>query len=1058
VCSSDLTVAYGGTVTHTENTSTTDYRIQMSVAGSLTVEAGGKIDTTAKGYPKAFGLGAGTGGGSGANHGGRGLGSSGTPNANVCYGSITRPTEIGSGISKYAGSGAIKIVCQGPVTNNGVITSCGYYSNVSYASPGGSVWLTAASLVGSGYIQANALGDSTNIARNNERGTTNRSGGGRVAVWLTDTGADFSDFTGVISAWGCGDKSKLGGAGTVYLKTGDQGANEGTLIIDNRYNATTVGNTEIGEDVTDTEVGSVIIGLGSRVLVRDSQTLTVNGDIAITNASGNTFTTETGSSLVFAGASPATVSGNFDIAKLICQTPGKALSFAPGSNLSVSELLTVEGEAGSPVSLGLAGESGAWNLVLGADAVQSVSYVVAEKSDASSGQEIVAINSTGSDTVNWRFENISAGETITWTGAESAIWAAAGNWDLGRAPITADLVVIPGGTAHQPELVADTACAELTLAQGATLALAGFNLSVSGDAAVAGSLAASGTEMLTFGGDLDLSQGSFTCASSTIVLNGTAAQSFTPGATLFHTLVFSNTSADGIAISGAATTRTLSCAPGVATALTFANGASLTATVSLSLSGASAASPLSLLPATAAGTWQLRSLGHASISGVAVSNSTATANTLVAAASRDLGGNAGWVFGADNATMWTGAVDGDWSEAGNWSAGVPDATTAVTIGSGASVTISSAAEARSLQIGDATLTVSAPLDIAEALVADDGATLVFDKTVTVGASAVLASGSTVTHGNLGTALAGGIDLVVGGDLAVESGAAITATGKSSSTFGRNGGDGGGSHGGRSVKAQSGASWNSCYGSVYCPTNAGTMSSYSSRGGGIVRLRVAGRLAVNGAIDANGEDKNASYYSGSGGSVWIEAGSVSGSGSISSDGNGGGSGMGGSGGRIAIYLTGEGETLGATPVVTAYGGHSYSDGQKIPRGAPGTIYIETVADGQRRGTVRVANHASASANNQYVDYPSTRRAAVGDGQEATWRLSGYSFLYITRDAKVADVWLEGSKPRIYLNGHTLRIHTARHALGTDAATQVIPGGTAENPGKIIWFNPTTIMLR
>ena len=168
-------------------------------------------------------------------------------------------------------------------------------------------------------------------------------------------------------------------------------------------------------------------------------------------------------------------------------------------------------------------------------------------------------------------------------------------------------------------------------------------------------------------------------------------------------------------------------------------------------------------------------------------------------------------------------------------------------------------------------------------------------------------------------------------------------------------------------------------------------------------------------------------------------------------------MGGSGGRIAIYLTGTGETLGETPVVTAYGGHSYSDGQRIPKGAPGTIYVETAADGARRGTVRVANHASASAGSQYVDYPSTRRAAVGDGQDATWRLSGYSYLYVTRDAKVADVWLEGAKPRIYLNGHTLRIHTRHHRLGTDESAQIIPGGTAENPGQIIWDGRATILF-
>ena len=1052
----------GATVTHSANTASSDYRVQMTVGGSLTVESGGKITTESKGFPSSAGPGKAAAANRGSNHGGIGVNDSGTANTGVCYGSLTRPISFGSGTSAGAGGGAIAITCSGPVTNNGIIASCGGYHATTKGprSAGGSVWITAASLFGSGYIQANAFGDSTKAARNNTAATGNRSGGGRVAVWLTEPGKDFTDFSGVISAWGAGNATYLGGAGTVYLKTGDQGATEGSLVIDNRYNATTVGRTEIGDQVTDTEVGSVVIGLGSRVYVRDGQTLTVNGGMAITNAIGNTFSMEAGSSLVFAGASPATVSGNFGIAKLVCQTPGKALSFTDGSTLTVSELLSVEGETGHPVSLGLADDSGAWRLVLGPDAAQTVNNVTVEKSNASGGQEIVAINSTGTDTVNWRFENIAAGETITWTGAESAIWAVAGNWDLGRAPIAADLVVIPGTPTNQPTLIADVACEELTIASGASLSLAGFNLAVASDATIAGALVASGSETLTFGDDLDLSQGSFTCASSTVVLGGADAQSFAAGDNAFYTLSFANTSADGITVSGAASARTLICAPASATALTFTNGASLSATVSLTLTGATTEAPLSLLPATAGGAWQIHALGIASVSCVAVSNSTATANTLVASSSRDLGGNTGWVFGADNATTWTGAVDGDWSTAGNWSAGVPNAATAVVIGSGASVAISSAAEARSLQIGDATLTVSAPLDIAEALVAGDGATLSLDKPVSVGASAVLASGATITHGSLGTAGVGGINLSVGGDLVVESGATISATGKSSSALGRSKESrGGGAHGGRTRKS-GGDVYNPCYGSVYCPTNAGTISSYDNNnllGGGIVRLRVTGRLALDGTIDADGESRNVGYYSGSGGSVWIEAGAIRGGGSISANGGGGGQ-YPGAGGRVAIYLADEGETLGATPSVTAYGGYNYSDGFHVPQSTPGTIYVETAADGARRGTVRVANASSASAGTQYVDYPSTLAAAADDGRDAAWRLSGYSFLYITRDAKVADVWLEGSKPRIYLNGHTLRIRTTRHALGTDESSQVIPGGTAENPGRIIWFNPTILLLK
>ncbi len=119
---------------------------------------------------------------------------------------------------------------------------------------------------------------------------------------------------------------------------------------------------------------------------------------------------------------------------------------------------------------------------------------------------------------------------------------------------------------------------------------------------------------------------------------------------------------------------------------------------------------------------------------------------------------------------------------------------------------------------------------------------------------------------------------------------------------------------------------------------------------------------------------------------------------------------------------------------------------------------TAADKPGCGVVRVANHPSAPSGNYYVDYPSTLSAAAGDGQDATWRLAGYGYLYVTRDAKVRDVWLEGSKPRIYLNGHKLRVRSFPHALGNDESVQVIPGGTAENPGRIIWNVATTIFVR
>ena len=1055
-------VRNGATVTHSANDASSDYRIQMEIAGSLTVESGAKIDTQGKGYPKAVGLGAGVGSGSGANYGGRGLGSGGAANGNVCYGSLTKPTDIGSATYKYPGSGAIQISCAGPVTNNGVISSCGYSaSGANTASPGGSVWLTASSLVGSGYIQANALGGGTAYTRGNTSGTTNRSGGGRVAVWLTEPGADFTDFTGVISAWGCGDKSKLGGAGTVYLKTGDQAENEGTLIVDNRYNATTIGATEIGVDVTDTEVGSVVIGLGSRLLVKEGKTLTVNGDFAITNAAGGSFVAEDGSALVFAGNAPATIRGSLTAENFICQTAGKSLSFASGATLSVSGLFSAEGEEGSPVSLGCAENGGSWNLVLGSDAAQQISHVSVSGSDASGGAEALAINSQdlgGND--NWRFESVSAGETNVWTGAASDAWGLAENWSLARAPIASDFIVIPGTPANQPVLSADSACASISLASGASLSLAGHNFSVAGDATVAGSIAAAGSETLSVGGDFDISSGSFACAHSTIVLNGSSAQVFTAGQTAFYAVSIVNSSADGVVVSGSPSFKTLSCTPSARSALTFASGTSLSVSLSLTLAGASSEAPLALIPADRNGIWQIRSQGVSAVSNVAVSNATATANTIVAAASADLGGNVNWIFGDDPATVWTGAgEDTDFSNASNWSAGVPDAATTAIFGEGAEAVLSEPASVRALVVGGGTFTANAALSVAQTLIVRDGGTAVLSKPVAVGGSVILESGATVKHGTTSSAAGVSVDLTIGGDLLVEEGAVIDASGLSGAYLGPNGSSrGGGAHGGRS--SNSTAAYKGCYGSVCCPTNSGSSSVYDSplKGGGIIRVRVEGAAVVDGAIRANGQNGKPSYYSGSGGSVWISARTLDGTGTVSANGGvGGGSYYTGAGGRIAVYLSGS-SAIGPDLTVTAYSGYAHDSTTLVPSGSPGTIYLETQSDAPFHGTVLVANHPSAAVGNKFVDYPSTRLAESDDGQYATWRLSGAASLYLTRDAKVADVWLEGSKPRIYLNGHTLRIHTTRHALGTDAATQVIPGGTEENPGKIIWFNPTTIMLR
>ena len=66
---------------------------------------------------------------------------------------------------------------------------------------------------------------------------------------------------------------------------------------------------------------------------------------------------------------------------------------------------------------------------------------------------------------------------------------------------------------------------------------------------------------------------------------------------------------------------------------------------------------------------------------------------------------------------------------------------------------------------------------------------------------------------------------------------------------------------------------------------------------------------------------------------------------------------------------------------------------------------------------------------------------------------YGTLNLTANTKISDLTMD-STARLQLNGFTLRIKTLRHDLkGT-----IVPGGTTENPGKIVWDGATFLMLR
>jgi len=227
----NTTVATNGLVTHSDNSSAETYKMDLTIAGSLTVAVGGTIDVEGLGYDYMQGPGAPTANYDAGGHGG--LGGDYSQNGvgmGPTYGNYLAPTNFGSGgrQSGYtSGGGAIKITASGALVNDGTISANGGANTSPAGGPaGGSVFLTAQTISGSGTISADG-----EVAHNSYPG----GGGGRVAVILTGGGATFSGYTGAIQALGGNSPSANydGAAGTVYRRTGSEVEGAGVVTVDN---------------------------------------------------------------------------------------------------------------------------------------------------------------------------------------------------------------------------------------------------------------------------------------------------------------------------------------------------------------------------------------------------------------------------------------------------------------------------------------------------------------------------------------------------------------------------------------------------------------------------------------------------------------------------------------------------------------------------------------------------------------------------------------------------------------------------------------------------------
>ena len=1075
VVTGNVTIASGGVLSHSGPLKTEENKLHLKVLGEMTVDAGGSVSVTGKGYTfisndkaargtNTFGPGSGRDNGrhGGYTHTGYETG--------VCYGSIRNPTNHGSSVSwtGKASPGSIHLVVPGTLTVNGTIAANGEGGNVC-ASSGGSVWVECGTLAGAGHITANGgtCGDYS-------------GSGGRVAVVVTESNVH----EGKITA-----QCESGGAtcGTVYIEEPGDVPGQGTLVIDNCGHNNNVKGTYYWTPLNPTiqglsePFGKVEVKGYGRLVLEAGTTLKVVKGLEL--ASNGYLNMAADAAVEFVGEDEATFTGakNATIAALVCTNVAKTILFGTTAQdaitLPANARFVMRGpDAEHPVNLWPAAADGKWSVTLDNDAVTDVLYASVSNSTASANITAIDSQDLGGNTM-WSFSSvIHPGDVITWTGAVSTEWKEGKNWEPAREPVDTDDVRIGRTSGNYPVLPSGNySFNKVTVSSEAQLTLDGCNLTVTNALRVAGGLVFAGDETLTLAGSADFAGGTVTRARESVVIAGADNQVCDFGGSRFNKITVARPQGGYVSFGASGFgTATFNCSAAVPVTLVFAAGETYAAD-GLYLNGVQGESRLVTLESSESGTaWKLVAGAAQGVAGVTVADCDASAGETVYAGTTSApsgANNRNWDFERDVAS-WVGGATGNFTDAANWASGkVPTDTThvmlhagdgetvAVTVPSGKPVAVATL-KVDAGDGGSAQLTAKAALTVVGDVTLGAGGTLVLDcyddagaAPNTFGGDLEVRSGGRITHTGGTATESAKLHLSVAGDALVAAGGSIDGNTKGYNSDVAHGPGGGGMGTGSSHAGYSANNSAAPYGSILRPVTWGSANCYSI-GGGAVHLIVGGTLTVEGEIAADGR-RNNTYYTACGGSVWIECGKLCGSGRVSAkDGltDSRTEGYTSSGGRIAIYQR-QAKDFDAFPLAqlatTFYG-----------LNAAGTIYL--ACDGNRTSDLYIGQPVEFLAAKQKTQFP---MPADGD-MEKLYRdvnliIGPHAWVTLPEKASVLvrDVELQDKDSRLYVNGGQLRIRSLRHKDGKRwykpladeiADKKVELGGTVANPGKIEWI--------
>ncbi|MFZ2881514.1 MAG: hypothetical protein WA019_00420, partial [Candidatus Moraniibacteriota bacterium] len=314
-----------GTLTHSGNLTTEQYKINLTILENFTLNSSGSINLNSSGLLGSEGTGQGidsiTGAG-GASYGGKG-GAGSVAAAGPIYGSATSPNNLGSGGGNYnatnfggSGGGAIKLNVIKTATIDGAINvNGGAGTQVRTAGgSGGSVWIISKNLSGSGSITANG-GNGTNVSYGGA------GGGGRIALYYQTKTANLSVS---VNGGGPTNSYRLGQFGTIvyngeYVSIIDPGNGSGTNYTNlsawesaNQIDLTPIGTKVLNHGgitgtvadgatvtgATSANKATVVHAKSDQILLKNIRKLLTGTSVSFTNGStavsgvGTTFTTQ----------------------------------------------------------------------------------------------------------------------------------------------------------------------------------------------------------------------------------------------------------------------------------------------------------------------------------------------------------------------------------------------------------------------------------------------------------------------------------------------------------------------------------------------------------------------------------------------------------------------------------------------------------------------------------------------------------------------------------------------------------------------------------------------